>query len=286
MRTGRTWGAGVRRALSEDYVDIKRDDARELLEMIRSRAGSLPATASASFEFNSSGGFEGLYNIERKVVHAGVELPLQSIAEHVALHSPQFEALRAASLHRAVCLFFASLVEVRIADEEVEAERKRFLQARELDDDERLEQWLADNDFSRTDFENFIHEEALCARLRSWILGVSQFDRGAKQLLDELRRQGAYPEWAGRAAEAALIADSYYELPDYEPFRTAEAAELARSHARDTGVRIAGDAAEWAEARGFESVVGLEAALRRAAVCDDVKKRLARVNALLDQRVD
>jgi hypothetical protein len=278
--------AGVRHALTDGYLDIKRLDARELLERVRCDAETSLASPSPSFEFNSSGGFEGLNNVDRKVVHAGIELPLQSIAEHVALHSPQFETLRAASLHRSVCLFFASLVEVRITEAEVEAQRKRFLQTRALEDDARLEAWLAENDFSRADFENFIHEEALCARLRNWILGVSQFDRGAKALLDELRRLGAYPEWARRAAEDKLIADSYFELQDYEPFRSADPAGLAQSHGESTGVRIVGDAGEWAEERGFESVVGLEGALRRAAVCDDVRRRLASVSAILEQPVD
>jgi hypothetical protein len=61
---------------------------------------------------------------------------------------------------------------------------------------------------------------------------------------------------------------------------------LARSHGENTGVRIIGDASEWAEERGFDSVVGLEGALRRAAVCDDVRKRLASVSAILEQPVD
>ena len=273
---------GIQRALTEGYIDIKRDDARELLQMLRRQiddGARLPS--SSSFEFNSSGGFDGLYNIERKVRHAGVDIPLQSVAEHFALHSPDFDELRAASLHRSVCLFFATLVEVKITDAEIEMERGRFLRDRSLGNDAALAAWLSANDLSHIDFEDFIREEALCSRLRNWILGISQFDRGAKRLLDELRRRGLYPDWATRAATDTVIADNYYNLPEYDPLRSQEPALLAKGHGQRTGVRITGDASAWAEERGFDSVVGLEAALRRAAVCHDVRDRIEQAGALL-----
>jgi hypothetical protein len=277
----------IQRALTTDYVDIKRDDARELLEVVRKRVDD-PTDFSprSSFEFVRSGGFEGLCNIERRIRHTGVDLPLQSIAEHVALHSPEFDELRASSLHRAVCLFFANLVEVRVTEHEVEMERNRFLRDRSLDTSEALDAWLLENALSQNDFRDLIREEALCSRLRSWILGISQFDRGTRYLLDELRKRGTFSDWAKRAAEETAIARNYYELSEYEPFRSQDPATLARLHRRRTGVRIIGDAAAWAEERGFESVVGLEAALRRAAVCHDVRDRIARVDALVTQATD
>jgi hypothetical protein len=274
--------SGVQRALTEGYVDIKRDDARELLETIKELIGQSPRIPSVPlFEFNSSGAFDGLYNVERKVQHAGVDLPLQSITEHFALHASQFDELRASSLHRAICLFFANLVEVRITRQEVTAERDRFLRDRCLEHGAALDAWLAENDLSHHDFDEFIRDEALCSRLRDWILGISQFDRGAKQLLDELRRRGLYSDWAKRAGEETLIARNYYSLPEYEPFRSQDPAVIAQRHGRSTGVRITGDAAEWAEQRGFDSVVGLEAALRRAAVYHDVRDRIAKASAAL-----
>jgi hypothetical protein len=267
--------AGVQRALTVGYIDIKQQDARELLKTIRKHIdeGTNCNTAS-SFQFNSSGGFDGLYNIERKVRHADVELPLQEVAEHFALHSTEFEEIRASSLHRAICLFFASLVGVVVSRQEIEVERERFARSRSLDNPEVLGAWLKDNDLSSDDFEGFIHEEALCSRLRKWVLGISQFDRGAKQLLDELRRRGIYRSWARRAAEASLIVSSYYERPEYAWVRSHDPVALAREHGHKTGVFIMGDAAQWAQERGFDSVAGLEAALRRTSVEADVRGRI------------
>ncbi len=272
----------VRRTLIDGYVDVKKDDARELLRTVRRRLDEPLATSPAvPFDFNHSGGFDGLYNADRRVRRGGVDVSLQSIAEHVALYAPDFEELRASSLHRAICLFFASLVEVRLAESDLTDERRRFVQNRGLGTPEALEKWLSQNDMSHDDFEDFLREEAVCARLRRWILEIGQFDRGAKQLLDELRRRGRYPEWADRAAEEALTASYYSELPEYEPIKSQDPAALALQHGHRCGVYVTGDATAWSEERGFENVVGLEAALRRAVICQDVKDRIDRIRTLV-----
>jgi hypothetical protein len=277
--------SGVLRALTEGYVDIKREDARELLVTIRKHiAEGRDQSSTLSFQFNSSGGFDGLCNIERRVRHAGADLPLQALAELFALHSTGFDEIRASSLHRAICLFFASLVDVEVSRQEIEVEKGRFLRSRSLNDAEALRAWLTDNDLSAEDFEAFIHEEALCSRLRKWVLGISQFDRGAKQLFDEMRRRGIYESWKRCAAEESLIVNNYYERPEYASVRSQDPAALAQEHSCKTGVRITGDAGEWAEEHGFDSVDGLAAALRRASVANDVKDRIATIehtNALL-----
>jgi hypothetical protein len=276
----------VRRALTEAYVDIKQADARTLLETLRDLGDSGHRSPPAAFEFNASGGFDGLYNIERKVRHSGIDLPLQSIAEHVALHATDFDAIRAASLHRAICLFFASLVDVTVTHEEVLATRRRFTSTRALDKADALSEWLRANDLSPGDFDEFIHGEAVCARLREWILGISQFDRGAKQLLDELRRRGTYTDWAARAAEESLMADTFLDTSEYQAIRTQTPATVAEQHGDRTGVRVTGDAASWADEHGFDSVVSLETALRRAAVSLDVRDRIARLSSFLTTDLD
>jgi hypothetical protein len=275
----------VHRALTIGYVDVKREDARRLLRTIQKYRSAPPLSPPVPFQFNHSGGFDGLYNIDRRVKRGDIEIPLQSIAEHVALYSPEFEELRASSLHQAICLFFAGLVEVSLTDQDVENARVRFLRDRALDTPDAIHDWLQQNDLSHSDFKDFIRQEAICAGLRRWILEIGQFDRGAKYLLDELRRRGIYSLWADRAAEETALADSYCELPEYASVRSQDPALLAQQHGQSTGVCITGDAAAWGEERGFENIVGLESALRRASVCQDVRNRIARVRGHFDHVV-
>src|SRR4051794_4588081 len=70
-------------ALTEDYVDLKRDDTRELLIAIRRILDGLSeAPEAVPFEFTRSSVFETLYNLDRQVRIADTTVTLQDIAEH------------------------------------------------------------------------------------------------------------------------------------------------------------------------------------------------------------
>ena len=267
----------ARRVLTDDYVDLKNADAREMLIAIRRCFDGIdPLPKSVPFKFARSSVFESLYNLDQRVRTEKGEVTLQEVAEYVALHSADFIEIRRVSLDRSIVGFFAHLIGIEVTQEDVKAERAAFMAERGIESSEDMALWLRQNLFNESDLEEYLSQEASCRRLRAWILSCRSLDRGAKSLVDELRMRGEFPKWANAAAEQAAIVDAYQTRPEYQDVAEADPRLLAQRHAAHTNVRIEGNAGVWAEKAGFEVVSALVEALRRSVIAHDVRARIAR----------
>lgn len=275
---GEEWLDALERALTADYVDLKRSDARELLTRMQRdlRApGRLPVPAP--FNFARSSAFETAYNLDRRTRQYEGEVPLQMIGEYLALHSKTFNEIRRSALDHQIVVYFARLLDIKVSAEDLAQEEAEFLKNLEIGDDKGLAEWIRANDLSQDDFEEMIFEMAVCRRMQRWIQHIRSFDRGSKFFLDELRRRGIYAEWAKRAAQEFVTATAYQEQAEYKSLRAMDPRELAGEHAAATGIRITGDAKVWASDAGFDGDHGLRAALERAAIARDVQERIDRL---------
>jgi hypothetical protein len=275
----------ARRVLTEEYVDLKKADARDMLVAIRRLLDGIdPPPESVPFKFARSSVFESLYNLDQKVHSEKGKVTLREVAEYFAVNSTEFNETRRASLNRSIVGFFAHLIGVKVTQEEVQAERVAFTTERGIESPEDLARWLRQNLFSESDLEEYLAQEASCRRLRAWIMSVRSLDRGAKSLIDELRMRGTFPKWANAAAEQAAIMDAYQDTPEYRDIAEEDPRALALRHAAQTNVRIEGNAGVWAEQAGFEVVSELVDALRRSVIANDVRARIARQLEAIEQR--
>lgn len=273
----------ARRLLTEEYVDLKKADAREMLIAIRRLVdGTDSPPESVPFKFARSSVFETLYNLDQKVRTEKGEVTLQEVVEYFAVNSTDFNEIRRASLDRSIVSVFAHLIGVKVTQEEVNAERAAFTTERGIESSDDLALWLRQNLFSESDLEEYLAQEASCRRLRAWIQSSRSLDRGAKLLADELRMRGVFPKWANDAAEQAIIVDAYQTRPEYRDLAEEDPRLLAQRHAAHTNVRIEGNASEWAEKAGFDGVSALVDALRRSVIAHDVGTRIARQLASLE----
>jgi hypothetical protein len=250
------------------YVDVKRRDAQELLEVIRDLPDPLPEQdKQPSFTFERSASFETLYENERHVPQDGVDLPLRAIADYTALHHPAFDDVNFAALNRALVLVLADQLHVEPGPSDVAAEIQRFRRRRGLDTQPLLARWLAANHLTHEAYEALVRELATARRLHRWLLVRDRGVRRTRWLLDEVRLRGEYAASAAGAAEQhAVLAslDSETVLPDLA--ETVQLEQLAAHYGR-------GDAplATWAEEAGFESAQDLALELLRA---ERVRERL------------
>jgi hypothetical protein len=265
----------MKRALTIDYVDLKQSDARELLLRVQrdlSTPGSLPVPAP--FRFARSSVFEAMYNLDRRVVHDGIEVPLQRIGEYLALHNPRFDEIRRSALNHRIVAYLAKLLDVKVSADDLAKEEAEFLTALGIGDGEKLIEWIRANDLNQDDFRDMLFEMAVCRRMQRWIQHARGFDRGSRCILDELRRRGIYTEWATRAAKEYATADAFREQSEYQTLGDVDPQELAEKHAATTGVQIAGDARVWASDAGFDGTDGLRTALERSVIAHDVQRRI------------
>jgi hypothetical protein len=147
----------VRQALSEDYVDVKREDAVELLLRISAIVdGSVEREKPAPFKFKRSSLFDTLYNVDRKIAVGEGEIPLERIAEHFALYSPDYDLIRKNAINRSIAIYLGYLMDMTPTQSDIDEEERRFIQDQQLDLPADLQNWLHRNAFSYEDLRYYL----------------------------------------------------------------------------------------------------------------------------------
>jgi hypothetical protein len=263
-------------ALTTGYVDVKREDARELLFTVASVLnGSFERPKPVQFEFMRSSVFDTLYNFDRKLRVEGTDVSLQQIGEHVALHCPEYRKIRRAGLNRTLVVYLGLLLGVSVDSADIAAERDALWDEQNIDSADAFQAWLRANALNEADFWQLMAQEAICQRLARSGLTLRSFDRGCRAVLDELRVRGTFLHWAKETAEEVAIVSAYGERPEYRAVIAEHPSVLANEHASRCNVKIKGDARKWAADAGFDGVQGLVDALRRAVIFHDVRCRIA-----------
>jgi len=255
--------ARLKSFVAENYRDIKRSDAIALLETIRDLPEPLPKPLQ-SFTFTRSYYYQTLYDRDRTVRHGGVDVRLSAIANYVALHAPDFADLSFQALNRTLVVMFAQLLGAEVSREDVEQEKQRFRARHNLKTEEAFVTWLSRNDLGEAEFHELMRELALCRVLHRALLTKRHLDKGTKLVLDELRWQNHYEEWATRAAaQERVMQMSYPAFPRGAP-RDISMQDLLANHTSQTACRIDIPIARWAEEAGFHTIDDLRIELLRA----------------------
>lgn len=285
--TGRSWGSIVHdpelelgdeaRALLEStfkagYVDQKAQDALELLTLLTDR--DQHAVAELDFTLAHSTYYSRQLRRERQMSRKAGRVTLERIASHYALHGADFEEMNMAALNVTLANLLAGLLEFEVSPEDVAKEERRlrlYLRVKEAD----LENWLADNDLDREEYQHLIRQRATCRALHRWMNGEGY--RGTKQttaLLHELRARGHYPRWAEAAAEhEANFAREHPDFPQPEDF-VEDLGGLVIEHLRATPCRMPLPFEDWAKEAGFLYDDALRLELIKARLMRQADRRL------------
>jgi hypothetical protein len=264
----------VRGFLARGAIDAKRNDALELLALLRDLdPAHLPP--GREMPMRRSRFFQALYDRDRSVYAGEQSVPLAQIAAHAALHRPDFTALNARALHRGLLLAFADLHGLQAAPQEIAAERARFETNLGLQEPEELEAWLADNDLSREDLDLLVAQEALCRSLRRWMSRIDFKIRNVRLVLDQLRLEGGYAACKREAICQDLLARTE------DPLFPASDADLplgllAREHLEAVPWDLDADLPQWSEEAGFLSRQHLATELQRACLARRLAGKLAK----------
>jgi len=274
-------------ALTQRYVDIKRQDAEALL---RHLAGlDAPPTLSAE-PLTRSHLFETMYQRDRLVEHGGAKVRLATIAHQAALTAPDFNALNDTALNRALVVVLADTLGVEIDEQELAAERQRLSARLGITDEAGLEAWRRRNDLEPEDFAGFLRRQALVRKMQHWLISRRYLERTTRLVLDELRLAGRYETVAQAAARTeAIVATNY---PDFQqaPGLDLDFIELMTDHLARAPCRLDTDFRLWLFEAGFKDVSDLRFELLRhrlarehiAGVAEALKRMLPGVLADAD----
>lgn len=254
----------VLHVLRERYVDVKQQDAIELLTVMN--AADAPAAEpqpTAEAERAEIGAFyllKALKDRDRAVQHDGVAVPLSHIVEAAALHHREFPALVFNSLNRVVACVLGRLLDVSVSDVDVADEERRQRRRLGIQSDDEMSHWLYTNDLSTREWRELLEEHALCRILHRWQISAHVMDYNSRNFLNELRLRGEYEKWLAIAAEEVRIVSE--ESLQAACSSAMSLAELMAEHTAATGVTI--EDSERPEELGFECPDDLRIALLRS----------------------
>lgn len=258
--------------LTENYHDIKREDAVHLLETIRDLRD---VPRPEPFEFNRSHLFDTLYNRDRRVRHQETDVPLAAIANYAALHHPQYNAVNQNALNRGLGLVLAEILEVEVGEAEIADETARFKLSRRLPDDEALAEWARRNDLTDAEFRQLMREQAELRVLHRWLATRKFMERTTRIVLDELRLRGEYEQMAKQTAEQERVLEHNFQLFKETSYHDLRTASIVVDHMRATPCRMDTHYRTWAEDAGFHSSADMRIELLRSRLAREFRQQLA-----------
>ncbi|MGW4384600.1 TfuA-like protein [Kitasatospora sp. NPDC004531] len=263
----------LRDVFRDHYVDLKRLDAVTALHSLAALPDSSPAP-KPEFTFEPSYVFETLYNRDRDVRHLDTDLPLAAVPNYIALHHPSFDELNANAFNRVMALVLGALVGVVPTELEIDEESERFRRRHRLTDDAALADWRAVNDVNADEFRMLMREAATCRKLHRWWMSSRFLDRNTRIVLDHMRLNGSYREWAERAADQeATVRRHFPEFPDSATDRP-PLEELVSEQLNYTDWAAHVDLVSWCEDFGFHTAEDLHLELLRSHLYRRVQTRV------------
>ena len=223
--------------LGRQYVDQKRADA---LEALRYAAQPAAASGKKSWSLQRTYSLSVQLQQDMPVNRGGQVVRTRRIAKYASLHHPGFEHLALQAANRKLAQTLANVIGVHPTQEDVASEAARFRLKRRLTDDGALAAWLAANDLTAARFDELMRSLAVCRRLGRWLTENEGRRENTQSVLDELRINGQYPEWADKAAAYEEFAQT--AAPDPQE---ASLSALVRQHLSSSDWDINVDLETW-----------------------------------------
>ncbi len=270
----------LREFCQDNYVDLKAEDAVEMLKYISQMELVDKLTeGSQDYELTRNYMFNTLYSRDRLIRREGMELSLDTVTNYAAVHMESYNAVNFSSLNRRATLILADLMELEVKDEDVEKEVTRFFLIRKLYSEEEKREWLNKNDLTEKDFNVLMRENALCRRVHKYILTRNQGGSNKCYILEELKLQDKYEDCADMAAKREkILRENCYNQNGTDC--NVNMSELVVEHMQNSNWNIDTHYKEWAGEAGFMGQDFLKYELLKARKSREILKE--KLSTLLD----
>jgi hypothetical protein len=196
--------------LDHGRVDLKRKDALEMLVCMRDLLADEPAPKLVTYAFEHTTMWEAATAAIDTIKGASAGEPARSIEDwvldEVRLDGMVYDDLRRAALLRLLARCEAERRDVDVDASELKEFATSFRLGHALHRGRDLDQWLADRDLDRRDFERLLEDEVLVNKLFDVLRGPME-----RCAIDQLRISGDYVQRVDRARakrQALLAADA------------------------------------------------------------------------------
>lgn len=268
---------------SRAYVDLKRKDAKLLLETIRDgrhvgERESRPAFAPSAY-------FNVMNATDRKVSSSSGDTELSWIARYAAVTEPDWHLVTLNARNRRLATLISESLEMTPSEGEVSAEAEEFRKRSDLSQEARFALWLKDNDLSAGEFRDLMTSLAAARRLHRWYRTV---DPGAwaRDVLDELRLRGKYVQVKNEAGQVLQIARASEPGFHEQSAVPGQLDQLLAEQPTLSGFVTEENAEDWAREAGFADREDLYVTLLAVSLARDYGLGLAEMLAEIMQSRD
>lgn len=232
--------------IKKNYVDQKKEDAKTLLETIKTV--KLPF-AFGKAQYIQTNHTDALYNSERSVFFDSTSLSQREIVHYAALHHPEFHDLQLHALNQFLATTLAQILKIEANEEEIANEKDRFFVRHKIFGAEKRKEWLLKNHLPPKDCHRLFAKKALVRKFQKSLFAVPVSGRRVGYILEEMKWSNQYEKWLEKAASQKEAASMSSMKPsEVEAF---EEAELIQDHLENTNWNLDLDIEKWLKEAGF-----------------------------------
>ncbi|TVQ49666.1 MAG: hypothetical protein EA365_00290 [Gloeocapsa sp. DLM2.Bin57] len=260
--------AEIQQYFKEHYVDIKRQDTIELLNLLKELPSDLEPF-QPDFELSNTRLFQTLFVKEASLIEGDTKITKGDVLNYHALHDSDFGNLNFSALNRGLVMILAAFLEVKVSPEQIAEESHRFQLKHNLLKQEAFEQWLQDNHINRERFENLMYQKAICRKMQWWLASKHGPQGSMGLLTEELILQNKYVKFLKQAVEQQQLINEFYPfLLEEEVDKELDTQSLLREHLKNTPCSMDQYYSKWLKEANLRNTQVLEFEL--------IKSKLAR----------
>ncbi len=237
--------------LNNNYINQKQLDAINLLTHLANNPLSQPF--QPEFDFFSSMMFKAQTEKDRLISSETGEATVGNIARQYTLQNHEAVHIQNQALDKIFLVEQGSALGVRVNDNDIETETRRYRKINRLEDENDFQHWLDENDLNNRDFTVLMKIEAVCRQVRKWTMTQLGHRSSCGSLINELKLQNKYPKAKQKTLDVNQVIkdNSLFFHKDTDIHRAFSQIVKENNLTIDTNLM------EWLEEQGFESYQNL-----------------------------
>jgi len=258
----------IQNYFKDHYVDIKRQDTIELLNLLKDLPSDLEPF-QCDFELSSTRLLQTLMVREASLTKGDTKITKGEVLNYHALHDSDFGNINFSAINRGLAMILAAFLDVKVTPEQIAEESRRFQLKHNLLKQQAFEQWLQDNHINREMFEKLMYQRAVCRKMHLW-LSSKHGPQGSMGLLtEELILQNKYIKFLEQAfTQQQLINEFYPFMLEEEVDKELNVETLLREHLQHNPCSLDQHYSKWLREANLRNRTFLEFEL--------IKSKLAR----------
>lgn len=273
----------LRDFFTNHYVDLKQQDARQLLEVLAALPETLPPF-EADFDLANNRLFQTLMMRDASIWEGNTKITRGDVTAYQAVHDPEFSYLNFNAMNRNLVVMLAEMLGVTVDEAAITRERRRFKIQQNLVKDDVFEDWLTRNHIDQATLNELFEQRAICRRMHHWLWLKHGRLGSSAMLMGEMILTNRYAEMIEKKAFQQELLERYAPyMIEMEYGSEHDIENLLRDHLKHVPMSIDQHFRHWLKEANFSSVESLEYELINAYYGRQAIRKMMKLDESADE---